>query len=111
MSYVGLEIMLIWLIGVHEFGHLAIARILGLPARLRIKHWSIPVAAVRVETAVQSLLVASGGPLLSLLVGYLLIFLGYTSWGIWSLIFGVFSLIPFKHNDGWRIFMFRRSFA
>lgn len=106
-----IELVCFWLIGVHEFGHLAVARILKLHGSLGIKHWSIPVARVQVDEAWQNLCVALGGPLMSILVGVALFQAGYLEPAALSIFFGLFSLIPFKHNDGWRIFRFRRGFA
>ncbi len=93
------------LIFAHEFGHFAVARLLGVPARLRFRWYGVAVAVpADALTRRRDFAIAAGGPALSLL-------LAVDLWNVSrelavvSAFYGVVALtpLPFKCQDGYRM--------
>lgn len=100
----GLLLLMLFAVCVHEAGHYLMARSLGYPARLIVCRKGVGVRwgiDERVSPPADRLLVTAAGPGVSLIVGGLLALL----WAPAVLIacFGAVQLVPLQDSDGWHM--------
>ena len=88
----------------HEFGHLAVASILGLRIKNVGMKWNKGLYTVRQQgTPFQNLLVASAGPLTNLFL--LATTTSVPLFGLANLCYALANALPIEGSDGYRIAM------